>query len=54
MDYNAFADSMVQAIYGAVGNMIVCGAPFVIIGFLVLLAKRAFNSIIKFFTQKLS
>lgn len=54
MDYNAFADSMVQAIYGSIGNMIVCAAPFVIVGFLVLLAKRAFNSIIKFFIKKLS
>ncbi len=54
MDYNAIADSMVQAIYGAVGNMIVCAAPFVIVGFIVLLAKRVLKKIYNFFTQKLS
>lgn len=54
MDYNALADSMVQAVYGAVGNIIVCTAPFVIVAFLVQLAKQALKKIIDFFTQKLS
>lgn len=41
MDYNVW----VQAIYESIGNMIICAAPFVIVGFLVLLAKRAFKGI---------
>lgn len=54
MDYTAFADSVVQAVYGAVDDMIICAAPFVIIGILILLAKCALNKIVNFFTQKLN
>lgn len=54
MDYTAFADSVVQAIYGAVDDIIIGVAPFVIIGFLWILAKCALNKVVNFFTEKLN
>lgn len=54
MDYNVFADSVVQAIYGSVGNMIVCAAPFVLAGALVLAVKHILNKIADFLIKKLS
>ena len=54
MDYNAVADSVVQAIYGAVDDVIIAAAPFVIIGILWILAKCALNKIVNFFTEKLN
>ena len=53
MDYNAVADSVVQAIYGAVDDVIIAAAPFVIIGILWILAKCALNKIVNFLPKNL-
>jgi len=54
MDMTEFTNSVVQALYGSIGNAFVAAAPFVIVGLVVCIVKAIFNKIANFFFRKLN
>lgn len=54
MDMTEFTNSVVQALYGSIGNAFIAAAPFVIVGLVVCIVKAIFNKIANFFFGKLN
>lgn len=54
MDITEFTNTIVQAVYGSIDDMIIATVPFVIAGLGVCVVKVVLNKIADFFTGKLN